>query len=251
MCILMVAYRRVRAYPIVLAANRDEFLDRPAQEPDLLGSYPAIWGGRDVRVGGTWLGVNAHGLVVGLTNRRTNPKQENDPSRRSRGLLCLDALHYSTADEVVLWLCQQSPDRYNPFNLLIADQQVAYWIAYERTSQTHRLEPGLHILANGDLNNVGTVRIRRARHLLQHSKYADLQTLLPFLEGVCGDHEIGVQDRETICMHHPQDHYGTVSSTILALSPDLPVSVYRYAAGQPCVTPYKDYSALLAAASIV
>ena len=63
MGILMVAYRRVWGYPIILAANRDEFLDRPVQGPDLLGSHPAIWGGRDVRAGRTWLGVNAHGFV--------------------------------------------------------------------------------------------------------------------------------------------------------------------------------------------
>ena len=243
----MVAYRRVRDYPIVLAANRDEYLDRPAQGPGLLCSPPAVWGGRDVRAGGTWLGVNAYGLVVGLTNRRIHPEQENDSARRSRGLLCLDALRYGSVDEIVSWLSHQPSDRYNPFNLLVADQCAAYWIAYDHIAQMHRLEPGLHILANGNINDVDTVRIRRARHLLQHTKAAELYALLPFLERVCRDHETGVQDRETICMHRPQDNYGTVSSTILALSRDLSGSVYRYTNGHPCMAPYKDFSPLLSA----
>ena len=73
----------------------------------------------------------------------------------------------------------------------------------------------------------------------------DLQTLLPLLEDVCRDHELGAQERETICMHRPKDNYGTVSSTILALSSDLHHSVYRYGNGSPCVEPYDEFSFLL------
>jgi hypothetical protein len=71
------------------------------------------------------------------------------------------------------------------------------------------------------------------------------------LERVCRDHEEGVRDRETICMHRPHDNYGTVSSTILALTPDLQGSVYRYADGPPCVTPYKEYSLLFTSPPLV
>jgi uncharacterized protein with NRDE domain len=243
----MVVYQRVQGYPIVLAANRDEYLDRPTQGPGLLRQAPAVWGGRDIRAGGTWLGVNAHGLVVGLTNRRTDTTPDNDPSLRSRGLLCLDMLQYRSAGEVVSVLSQEFPGRYNAFNLFIVDQYEAYWTAYEGTLQTHRLTPGLHILANGNINDFETRRIRRARHLLQRTERAELPTLLPLLERVCRDHEVGVRDRDTICMHRPQRNYGTRSSTILALTPDFQGSVYRYADGQPCRTPYKEHSHLLSA----
>jgi uncharacterized protein with NRDE domain len=242
MCILMAVHKKVKGHPIVLAANRDEYLDRPTWGPGLLAQAPAIWGGRDERAGGTWLGVNAYGVVVGLTNRRTREGQENDPTRRSRGLLCLEALQCRTAAEAAAGLISEPLDRYNPFNLLTVDQYEAYWTAYEGHPQTRRLEPGLHILANGNVNDFETVRIRRARHLLQRTEDTELHMLLPLLERVCRDHESGVQDRETICMHRPQENYGTVSSTILALTPDLRESVYRYADGHPCMTPYKGYT---------
>jgi len=184
-------------------------------------------------------------LVIGLTNRRTREDQENDPQRRSRGLLCLEALHCRTAAEAVDLLLSESPERYNPFNLLMMDHHELLWAAYEGQASIHRLEPGLHILANGNINDFETVRIRRARRLLQRAPYTEWQRCLPLLQQVCCDHESGVQDRETICMHRDHERYGTVSSTILALTPEIAGSVYRYAAGQPCIMPYKDYSSLL------
>ena len=244
MCILMVIHRSVQDYPIVLAANRDEYLDRVADAPRRLGQSPLVWGGQDRRAGGTWLGLNACGLLVGLTNRRTKDQAPNDPARRSRGLLCLDVLQCRSAAEAVAWFRCEPPHRYNPFNLFIVDPLEAYWAVYDEVVQTQRLAAGMYILANGDLNDINTVRIRRARRLLEQSDCTELDILLPVLERVCRDHEVGVQDRDTICMHRPQEKYGTVSSTILAVGADWRRSLYRYAGGAPCTTPYKDYSAL-------
>lgn len=241
----MVVHKKVREYPILLAANRDEYFDRRAQGPGLLEQRPAVWGGRDERAGGTWLGVNEYGLVVGLTNRRVRAEQQNDPARRSRGLLCIDVLRCRTAKDAVTFLDRESSDRYNPFNALIADQSEIYWTVYDETTRTQILQPGLHILANGNLNDVETVRIRRARHLLQQTNRTALQPIISLLERVCQDHEQGVQDRETICMHRSQENYGTVSSTILAVSTTPQQSVYRYADGPPCRTSYGNYSHLL------
>jgi hypothetical protein len=191
------------------------------------------------------LGVNAHGLVVGLTNRRMREDQENDPQRRSRGLLCLEALYCRTAVEAAAFLVSEPPERYNPFNLLLMDARELLWAAYEGKPCIQRLEPGLHILANGNIDDFETVRIRRARRLLEHAAYLEWRCCLPLLQQVCRDHEMGVKDRETICMHRDHEHYGTVSSTILALTPEIAGSVYHYAAGQPCTIRYTDYSPLL------
>jgi hypothetical protein len=138
----------------------------------------------------------------------------------------------------------EPPERYNPFNLLLMDQHEILWIAYEGKPHVHRLEPGLHILANGNINAVETVRICRARRLLQPATSIEWRHCLPILEMVCRDHESGVQERDTICMHRDHERYGTVSSTILALAPEITGSLYRYAAGHPCTTPYGDYSSL-------
>ena len=249
MCILMVIHQGVPGYPIVVAANRDEFYDRPTQEPCQLAHSPVVWGGRDKRAGGTWLGVNTYGLVIGLTNRRIREDQENDPQRRSRGLLCLEALQCHTAAEAVDFLASEPPERYNPFNLLLMDQRDLLWAAYEGKPVMQRLASGLHILANGNVNDFETVRLRRARRLLQHAVYPEWRHYVSLLEDVCRDHESGVKDRETICMHRDHECYGTVSSTILALTPELTGSVYRYAAGHPCTTLYQDYSSLLTPAT--
>ena len=173
-----------------------------------------------------------------LTNRRLHAEQEADPERRSRGLVCLEALQGPTAAETVESLVTQPPQRYNPFNLLVMDHSNLVWVAYDDEPIIQPLQPGLHILANGELNDFETVRLRRARQLLHTTEQTDLPTLLPFLEQVCSDHEPGVQNRETICMHRDADNYGTVSSTILALPTDGQEPVYRYAAGHPCQTPY-------------
>jgi uncharacterized protein with NRDE domain len=172
-------------------------------------------------------------------------EQENDPQRRSRGLLCLDILRLRSAEEAADFLGRVATDLYNPFNVLTLDGDHAYWIAYDGTPQIQRLTTGLYILANGNLDDVETVRIRRARRLLQQTTHTDLQTLLPILEEVCRDHELGVKERETICMHRPQDNYGTVSSTILALGSEFRHSVYRYVDGSPCETSYDEFSFLL------
>ena len=228
----MVIHKGVPGYPMVVVANRDEYYDRP-HKGHPISSHPSYMGRADTRAGGTWLGVNTHGLVVGLTNRRIREDQENDPQRRSRGLLCLEALHCSTAAEATDLLLSESPERYNPFNLLMMDHHDLLWAAYEGTASIHRLDPGLHILANGNINDFETVRIRRARRLLQHAPYTEWQRCLPLLQQVCRDHESGVKDRETICMHRDHEHYGTVSSTILALTPEIAGSVYLPTQGSP------------------
>src|SRR6266487_3778838 len=95
MCKLAIYFETFRDYPVVIAANRDEYLSRPALPPTVLSETPRIIGGKDLRANGTWLGINEYGLVAGLLNRR--PNEEANPSARSRGMLCLDALQHRTA----------------------------------------------------------------------------------------------------------------------------------------------------------
>ncbi|HLT35932.1 MAG TPA: NRDE family protein, partial [Enhygromyxa sp.] len=92
MCTIIAALQVWPGRPLVVAANRDEALDRPAIDPRVWapGEVAArrVLAPRDLRAGGTWLGVNDAGLFVGITNRRAIP----DPRRRSRGELVFEAL---------------------------------------------------------------------------------------------------------------------------------------------------------------
>jgi hypothetical protein len=237
-------YRTVPNYPIVIAANRDEYYSRVASGPHVLEENPMIWGGRDQQASGSWLGVNAHGLAVGLTNRRLSEEQVNDDDRRSRGLLCLDALRQCRPADVVTWLESEAHDRYNPFNLLVMDAESALWIAYDGKPEILRMEPGLNILANRNLNDGQSLRVQRARELLEPTQYFPLDELIPYLERTCSDHQEDVADRETLCLHRDHTQYGTVSSSILAIAPGLQQSRYLYASGHPCEAVYQDYSHL-------
>jgi len=117
MCFLALAYKTLADYAVVVAANRDEFLDRPGAAPQRIRQ--GIVGGVDLQAGGTWLAVSARGLVAAVTNiGLERPRAE----ARSRGLLCLDASELAHADAAPeLLRAAVAADPYGPFNLLVAD----------------------------------------------------------------------------------------------------------------------------------
>src|SRR2546423_2141430 len=116
-----------REFPLVVAANRDELLDRPAVAMTVLREAgPRIIGGRDELAGGTWLAVNDAGVVAGLTNRPMHG-QQRDPTKRSRGELPLGlARHTSAADAVEWFAAEIKPSQYNPGWMLVGDRRSAY-----------------------------------------------------------------------------------------------------------------------------
>src|SRR5580700_3122857 len=100
MCLLVVVSRLDPGAPLVVGANRDEQLARPAVAMTVLrAAHPRILGGRDEEAGGTWLAVNEHGVVAGLTNRPS--PDGRDPAKRSRGELPLAFAAYQDAAQAV------------------------------------------------------------------------------------------------------------------------------------------------------
>jgi uncharacterized protein with NRDE domain len=241
MCLLIALFDSVPGCPLVVGANREEFYDRPSDPPLLLRSIPRTWGGRDRRSGGTWLGLNEHGLFVALTNRRGAAARD----ARSRGLLCLDLLETPSAtDSVQLLEKKLSADTYNSFNLFLCDGHEAYVAVHENTSHISRLKAGLYILTHGDLNDLGEPRIVRAQSLLADRAFQSPDEAVKVFQEVLADHESGAPFTDMICIHGTES--GTVSSSILALWPDsLERSLYYHVEGNPCAGKYRDYSHLL------
>ena len=96
MCLLSIFHRTLPGAPLLVAANREEFFDRPFLPPHIEGRGARFLAGVDIRAGGTWLGVNEHRVVAAVTNRaKTSPPERP----RSRGLLCRDLLECATAQE--------------------------------------------------------------------------------------------------------------------------------------------------------
>jgi uncharacterized protein with NRDE domain len=244
-CTLIVLDRIVPDYPVIAAANRDEFYGRPASGPQLLSPDPWIVGPRDEQAGGTWIGVGRGRLFAGLTNRPHGG--ERDPSRRSRGEVTLMALRSRSVRGALEALDALPSDRYNGFHLLCAGRDGAGVTAYGAEGASRRLSPGLQVLTNQGINRQGEPKVERVRALTGDARrITSVEDALDLLEGVLCDHE-GEQVLERVCIH--TEHYGTRSSTLLALHETDPLrAIYRHSEGAPCETPWKDASELLRSA---
>lgn len=173
MCLIAFAIETDPARPLLLAANRDEFFDRPTEPlhrwalPDGTG----VVAGRDLRDGGTWLGMSETGRVAMLTNvRSANP----GPGRRSRGELTTRWLQASGGVDDLLSGIDASD--YGGFNLVVGDLATGFWAwisnrdpALPHSEQPHRLhrrrlDPGVYGLSNAALDTPWpkTQRLKRA-----------------------------------------------------------------------------------------
>jgi hypothetical protein len=147
MCVLLV-HHRVRAdAPVVLLANRDEDYDRTFDPPSRWPGAAGIVAPRDKRANGTWIGTNAAGLVVAITNRPS----EGPPRRlRSRGLLVADVLAHPDAGRAARWLdAHFRMHSYDAFNLLVLDRTSGVVVHHDDDGpRTLPVTPGTHMLTN-------------------------------------------------------------------------------------------------------
>ncbi len=222
-----------------VAANRDEFLARPAAPPE--PSADGRWlAPRDLQAGGTWLGLNAAGLFVGVTNRAAGPR---DPSRRSRGLLVLDALESPDAASLHLRLGRLDPAAYNAFHLAYADGTLAGLSWSDGTVlRQERLAPGLHVLTEQSLGAGDD----GARRRLVEERLAPGQVLA--LEGWLALLSVhGPTPRAGTCVHADAVGYGTRSAFVLHRGPSVTESRCAWTEARPCTSPARDGTALLRA----
>jgi uncharacterized protein with NRDE domain len=244
MCTILLAWRVVPGVPVLLAANRDEFLERPTLAPHLLRAAPLVAGGQDALAGGTWLAVRADGVVAAVTNRRSG---ERDPSRRSRGELPLALL--DTADDAAArgLLGALRPGEYNPFNALYVSADVALVAqAHGEVLEVRALEPGLHVLTVFDMDERGQAKVAALCDRFQALPSEDAATLLDGMEEILREHGGPGRDGvDAACVH--ADRYGTVSSSSVVVDASGAL-VYRHAPGKPCVTAHADLSSLLSSA---
>jgi uncharacterized protein with NRDE domain len=239
MCLLVLFFRVVEDAPLVAGANREEYFARGGEPPQILpGSAPAV-GGRDPTAGGTWFGVNEHGVLAAVTNR---PKSELPPKPRSRGLLVRDLLACGTA-KTAADLAARDLDRnlYAGCNVVCADKASAYVLQSGDWLRVRPLPPGIHVLTSHDVNDGSDRRIGHSLWWLNQRAYTRAQDCIAALKELCA--QTGNGD-PPICLRGKQA--GTVSSSIVALRFPLNRSIYLHAQGPPDRTPYQDHSALLA-----
>ncbi len=240
MCTLLLLRQLVEGYPLILLMNRDELYERPSQAPILSKNGRSVVAPEDRQAGGTWVGVNDMGVIVAISNRHEG---EFDSSRRSRGLLCREALARASALEVKDFVEEELGQvGYNPFNLVYADRGRSFVTHHGGETKTLELDETVHLLANMDVDDEEQPRLRRAKQLVAELSLVNLGEVVNGLKALAADHE--ETEGQSICLH--REKAGTVSSTIVAVSEEFPVrSLFLYSPGSPCRADYEDYSNLL------
>ncbi|MAE93125.1 MAG: hypothetical protein CL910_00550 [Deltaproteobacteria bacterium] len=245
MCTLLALHRCFPDAPLVIAANRDEYHDRPAEGPRLrFGGGRRILAPRDLREGGTWLGWNEAGLFAGLTNR---PTASPDPHRRSRGNLVIDLLSEGSAKEASERLAALPAGAFNPCNLLLADGLAAYSVVLEGRPRIAELEPGAHVIGNADPNDAGHPKVGRLMQEVAPIADGPLDGAVGALAHALRMHVPEGDTRtplEATCIH--AGPYGTRSSTLYVRGRRREEDLLLYADGPPCETSFEDMTPLLA-----
>jgi uncharacterized protein with NRDE domain len=145
MCLVLLALDAHPDYLLIVAANRDEFYDRPTAEAEFWAESPSVLAGRDLEAGGTWLGVNRQGRFAAVTNYRQG--QREGLAQRSRGRLVSD---YLTGDVGALEHVEgirREAALYNGFNLLASDAAGLFYFS-NREGRVRTLRPGVYGLSN-------------------------------------------------------------------------------------------------------
>lgn len=247
MCTLTLAWRVFPDTPVVVAANRDESTDRPSSPPavrsqDGAGDHTRrVLAPRDERAGGTWIGVNDHGVFAGITNRWTDIDLAGD---RSRGRLVDDTLASETAVQALERVQERLEAlEYDGFNLVLADADDAFLIEWDGEASIRQFDPGVHVVVNVGADDqydiperrqsVGEQQRENARRARDELSVADEETAAEWLaraKAVLADHDYG------LCIHG--DGYGTRSSSLVSI-PETGDVEYAFADGPPCETSFQ------------
>lgn len=251
MCLLVVAFQLFEDAPLLIGANRDEFLNRPAVSMTVLRpEEPRVLGGQDQQSGGTWLAINEWGVFAGLTNQ---PREAGrDPSRRTRGELPLALTQGADAKSGVdEFLAHHRSSDYNGSWLLAGDRDALFFIDFTglKEATAEPLPPGLYVLENRPL---GAPSPKTARVTASLVDLEDADTGLNAFRRVLADHVEDEPEGPTgprssaNCVH--LDGYGTRSSCIIRCGAGTgSVPQIWVADGPPCTEPFVDVSELWAA----
>jgi uncharacterized protein with NRDE domain len=238
MCLLVVFFRAVPDADLVVGANREELYARRGEPPQFFPGSIAAVGGRDSVAGGTWLGINARGVVVAVTNRGGG-KVPAKP--RSRGLLVRDLLTSHNAKHAVdIATKELEGGSYAGCNLFCGDSERAVVIEGAEWLRVRPLPPGVHVLANGDINDGSDERVLYTLDWLGQRDYASANDCIKALKTLCAQKG---GDGPPICLD--KGDRGTVSSSIIAVRRPLSKSAYWHSQGSPDRTAYDDISKIM------
>ncbi len=210
MCLILFGVRPNEQQKLVVAANRDEFYGRPASRADFWDDHPQVLGGRDLEMGGTWLGITKQGRFAAVTNFRETPADPIPP--RSRGELTAGFLTSEISALEYLKEIQQRDLEYRGFNLVLDDGKDFYYYSNQE-HEIRQLSPGTYGLSN-QLLDCDWPKVNRGRlklgELLTGARVADDQ-LFQLLYHKGDETPFSNSFIETA-------EYGTCAATVLTIS---------------------------------
>jgi uncharacterized protein with NRDE domain len=231
MCLILLGFRTRPGLDLVVAANRDEAYERPTAASGWWSDAPDLLAGRDLREGGTWLGVSRRGRLAALTNIRSS--EAKVPGAPSRGHLVRDFLLTSESAGAYADRRRAEADRYAPFNLLLYDGGEPLALS-NRADGIRRLGPGVWGFSNGVLDEPWPKAARGAaalRRLLAEGVPApeDLLALLsddrPAPDDSLPETGVGLEaERMLSPIFTRTASYGTRSSTAVLISSEGEIS---------------------------
>ncbi len=231
---------------LAVSGNRNELLARPASGPRVHSELePRVLMPRDEVGGGSWLGLNARGLFVAVTNRRGGGV---DAERKSRGLLVVEALAQSSARDLHAQLAALPGERHNGFHLVYADLREAFVTVGDGARiEQHALAAGqLHLITERSFG--AGERGRKGEGLRERTVAAELGPLGPNLPSLAAWREPmthhAAEPLEGACVHADSFGYGTRSSFQLLLRPSGAQALWTQ--GHPCVNAPRDLAPELA-----
>ncbi len=220
MCLIAIAYKARAEFPLIVAANRDEFLARPARPAHFWEDGPEILAGRDMQAGGTWMGITRAGRFAAITNYRD--LRNVPPPGPSRGILVREALERG--------IDVGRTAAYAGFNLLYGTTDA---LRYHNNIQgaDHALEPGIHGLSNHFLDTPWP-KVENAKEELHRILDLPKDRLVPALFRLLADERTATDDKlpdtglplpmeravSPIFIRTPD--YGTRCSTVLLVDAD-------------------------------
>jgi uncharacterized protein with NRDE domain len=232
MCLIAFAWNAHPAFRLVVAANRDELYARPTSPADWWADAPDVLAGRDLREGGTWMGVTRAGRFAAVTNFR-DPGLTQRAGAPSRGALVSDFLRGAADAEAYMSELAGRAAEYNGFNLLVADAGGLFYLS-NRAEGVRRLEPGVYGLSNHLLDTPWPKVLRAKRAITDALSRADSAAegwdsgLWEMLADriVAADDDLpdtGVGAERERLLSPPfihSDVYGTRASTVLTMATD-------------------------------
>ncbi len=224
MCLILFAYKIHPKYPLIVAANRDEFFHRPTKHAYFWEDHPNILAGRDLEKMGTWMGVTIQGRFSAITNYRDF--KESLEGKQSRGHIVTNALQYDGNLYDYMNKLKEKNHLYPGYNLLAGDKDKLYYYS-NRQGKVIEVEPGIHGLSNEFLNSPwpkvqtgkeGLKKILESEENLIENLFQLLQKSEPFPDEMLPNTGVPLDwERKLSPLFIQMPDYGTRASTIMLM----------------------------------